>query len=173
MTDQQGPGSHVLYQDFLVDAGSGPRFLKFSLFLNSGAEFVTPGTLDFATAALNQQARVDIMTTSANLFSVAGGDVLQNLFQTQPGDPLTSGYTTYTIDVTSLLTAHVGQTLRLRFAEADNVFFMNFGVDDVAFVDRPSSDVVPEPSSLALVWGGLLPLLALRLRRRGAHPATA
>ena len=66
MTDQQGPGSHVLYQDFLVDAISGPRFLKFSLLLNSGADFVTPASLDFATPALNQQARVDILTTSAD-----------------------------------------------------------------------------------------------------------
>jgi len=165
MTDAQGPGSHVLYQDFVVDAAPGTRFLKFSLFLNSDADFRTPGTLDFATAALNQQARVDLMTTSGDPFSVTGGDILQNLYQTQPGDPLTSGYTPFMIDVTSLLSAHVGQTLRLRFAEVDNVSFMNFGVDDVAFVERGTGDLVPEPPSLALAASGLLPLVSARRRR--------
>jgi len=166
MTDAQGPGSHVLYQDFLVDAGTGPRFLKFSLFLNSDTDFRTPSSLDFATAALNQQARVDIMTTSPNAFSVAGGDVLMNVFQTQTGDPLTSGYTPFMIDVTSLLQAHAGQTLRLRFAEVDNVSFMNFGVDDVGFVTRDAGDLVPEPPSLALAVSGLIPLLGLLATRR-------
>lgn len=172
MTDQQGPGSHVLYQDFLVDAISGPRFLKFSLLLNSGADFVTPATLDFATPALNQQARVDILTTSADPFSVASGDILQNLFQTQVGAPLVSGYTTYTVDVTSLLQAHQGQTLRLRFADVDNVFFMNLGVDDVAFVEQDTGDLVPEPPSLALAVGGLLPVLGLLMARRRAAFST-
>ncbi|MGV3722207.1 MAG: PEP-CTERM sorting domain-containing protein [Actinomycetota bacterium] len=172
MTDQQGPGAHALYQDFLVDASANSRFIKFSLYLNSGFEFTNPGSLDFATPSLNQQARVDIMTASADPFSVAGGDVLQTLFQTQSSDPLESGYTSYLIDVTSLLQAHQGQTLRLRFAEVDNVSFLNFGVDDVGFVEQTTGDLVPEPSSLALAASGLLPLLSLTsLRRRRRVPA--
>jgi hypothetical protein len=173
MSDQQGPGAHALYQDFFVDASASARFIKFSLYLNSGVEFTNPGSLDFATPSLNQQARVDIMTTSADPFSVAGGDVLQTLFQTQSSDPLESGYTNYLIDVTSLLQAHQGQTLRLRFAEADNVSFLNFGVDDVAFVERNGGDLVPEPSSLALAASGLLPLLSLTSLRRRRRVAAA
>ena len=41
--------------------------------------------------ALNQQARVDIMEVGADPFSVAAGDVLQSLLQTNPGDPAISG----------------------------------------------------------------------------------
>src|SRR5262245_36153965 len=60
MTDAFGPGSHVLYQDFIV-AGTG-AFLSFNLFIGNRADrFATPATLDFSTPSLNQQARVDIL----------------------------------------------------------------------------------------------------------------
>src|SRR5215470_12306228 len=60
MTDAAGPGSHVLYQDFVVPAESAS--LSFSLFIGNRADrFVTPSTLDFSTPALNQQVRVDIL----------------------------------------------------------------------------------------------------------------
>src|SRR5215471_5978250 len=75
MTDAQGPGSHVLYQDFTATAGSAA--LSFALFIGNRADrFVTPATLDFSTPALNQQARVDIVRAAADPFSVAGADVL-------------------------------------------------------------------------------------------------
>jgi uncharacterized repeat protein (TIGR01451 family) len=140
MTDARGPGSHVLYQDIVIPAGSGPFTLAFALFVRNteGAdEFFVPGALtilDFATPELNQQARVDILLTSANPFSVAPADILQNLFTTSPGDPLVSGYTHFLVDVTALFLAHPGQTLRLRFADVDNVSPFNLGVDDVAVV---------------------------------------
>src|SRR5262245_31273861 len=161
MTDAQGPGSHVLFQDFVVPLAPGPYQASFALFLNSDAAFRNPASLDFSTPTLNQQARVDILTTAANPFSVAAADVLQNLFQTIPGDPQVSGYTNRVADVSALFQAHQGQTLRLRFAEVDNVSVFNLGVDNVAI------KAVPEPSSLALVGAALLPLLyAARKRRR-------
>jgi len=138
MSDANGPGSHVLYQDFVVPAGSGPFRLDFTLFVRNAegaGDFSVPAaltSLDFATPALNQQARVDVMTTAADPFSVAPADVLQNLFQTLPGDPLTSGYSVHSVDVTALFVAHAGETLRLRFAEVDNVAPFELGVDGVA-----------------------------------------
>ena len=42
-----------------------------------------------------------------------------------------SGYNTITVDLTSLLQANVGETLRLRFAEVDNLLFLNVGLDQV------------------------------------------
>lgn len=143
MTDAEGPGSHVLYQDFVVPTGGGPYALAFALFVRNAegaGNFYVPGaltTLDFATPALNQQARVDILTTVADPFSVAPADVLLNLFGTLPGDPLISGYTQHSVDVTALFQAHSGQTLRLRFAEVDNVSPFNLGVDAVAIVSSP------------------------------------
>ena len=152
MTDAEGPGSHVLYQDFLVPMIVSGAFVQFSLFINNTAEtFETPDHLDFATRDLNQQARVDILTATSDPFSVALGDVLQNLYQTEPGDPLTSGYTNFVVNVTSLLQAHAGETLRLRFADADNVQIFNLGVDNVDIVEN----VIPEPATYLLVAGAL------------------
>lgn len=162
MTDAQGPGSHVLYQDFVVPVTGGqPARLSFALFIGNRADrFAAPNHLDFSTPALNQQARVDILRPGADPFSVAAGDVLQNLFQTRPGDPLISGYNMISADVTALFAANAGQTLRLRFAETDNLNIFQFGVDNVAL------EIIPEPS-MALLFGlGALAGLA-RLRRRG------
>ena len=159
MTDALGPGSHILYQDFTVTAGSAA--LSFALFIGNRASleggftgFATPASLDFSTPTLNQQARVDILTTTADPFSVAVGDVLLNLYQTKVGDPLISGYNTITTDITALLAAHVGETLRLRFAETDNVSPFQLGVDNVRF-DQVQ---IPEPASI-LLFGAALALL--------------
>jgi hypothetical protein len=174
MTDAAGPGSHVLYQDFVVPISlAGPYFTRFSLFINNNngsPAFFTPAPalLDFATPKLNQQARVDIIRTSADPFSLAGGDILQNLYQTTAGDPLVSGYNSFLIPVTPLLQANPGQTLRLRFAEVDNVAPFNLGVDNVGI---DSVNAVPEPSSLITTLGVLL--IAAFVRRRRGQAATA
>ena len=155
MTDAFGPGTHILYQDFAVPAFVFGAVLRFSLFVNNdnGAPnfyVPAPAHLDFSTRDLNQQARVDILTTTADPFSANPADVLLNLYQTQPGDPLRSGYNTFMIDIAPLLQAHQGETLRLRFADADNVAPFNLGVDNVGISD------IPEPSTWMMMLGGLL-----------------
>jgi hypothetical protein len=160
MTDAFGPGSHVLYQDFVVP--SEGALLSFSLFIGNRADrFVTPATLAFDTTALNQQARVDIMRSGTGAFSVAAADIAQNLFQTTVGAPLVSGYTNFSFDLTSLFAANVGQTLRLRFAETDNLMQFQFGVDNVSL---ETVSAVPEPQSIQLIGTGLLVFLAIRRR---------
>ena len=159
MTDAGGPGSHLLYQDFVAS----PAILSFDLFVGNRADrFATPATLDFSTPALNQQARVDILRSGASPFSVAPADILQNLFLTPVGSPLVAGYTHFTFDLTSLLAVNAGLTLRLRFAETDNLAPFQFGVDNVA-LDTVVAAAVPEPASLLLLGTGLM---AFRLRRR-------
>src|SRR5689334_19189077 len=164
MTDAQGPGSHVLYQDFAVPtAPFGSAQLQFSVFVGNRAtafSVPSPASLDFSTAALNQQARVDILRGGTDPFSVTAADVLLNAYQTRVGDPLVSGYTTVNVDVTSVLAANAGNTLRLRFAETDNVFTFQLGVDNVSLVTTP----VPEPSSLILC--GLAALYGVGRYRR-------
>jgi len=156
MTDAAGPGSHILYQDFMVPTlvSNVPGLeLSFSLYVNNdrGApSFFNAANLDFSTPVLNQQARVDILRTTADPFSVNPADILQNLYQTNTSGPLVSGYTSFGFNLTSLLQANQGQTLRLQFAEVDNVAPFNFGVDAVSIND------VPEPSTWILVVGGLM-----------------
>ena len=163
MTDAEGPGSHVLYQDFVVPAVVGPTTLSFQLFVqNSAPDFFVADHLDFATPDLNQQARVDILLASSDPFSVSASDVLLPAFQTDPGDPLVSGYTEHSIDVTALLNAHPNTTLRLRFAEVDNVNIFQFGVDDVR-LGAPPTQAVPEPATHLLA---LAALLGIAWRRR-------
>jgi hypothetical protein len=165
MTDAMGPGSHVLYQDFVVPTGPlATTFLSFQLFIGNRAdEFFTPNpaTLDFSTPALNQQARVDILRAGTDPLSVDSADVLLNVYQTMPGDPAVSGYTPILADITALLQANAGNTLRLRFAEVDNVFTFQLGVDNVSIA------AVPEPATLAgAALGGLLTLAFVARRRR-------
>jgi hypothetical protein len=168
MSDALGPGSHVLYQDFIVPANLPGAVVSFSLYINNAApDFFAPPHLDFAGTdpdpllRLNQQVRVDLVDPAADVFSVAVGDVLQNLFQTLPGDALVSGYNSYSVDVSTLLQTLQGQTVRLRFAEVDNVFTLNLGVDAVEV------RVVPEPSTWLLTIGAIAALgLAGRRHRR-------
>ena len=125
-----------------------------------------PGVLaEFLSAALNQQARVDILGSGAGPFSLALADVLLNAFRTNVGDALISGYANVTVDVSSLLAANTGQTLRLRFAEVDNVGPFQFGVDNVSLEAETTTQLVPEPASLLLLGSGLA-AVALRRRRR-------
>lgn len=169
MSDAQGPGSHALYQDFVVPADAGAAQLSFALFVGNRADITgfsvpSPPTLDFAIAALNQQARVDLLRGGADPFSVAAGDVVANLFQTLPGDPLVSGYTTYSRDVGALLAGLVGETLRLRFSQTDNAAVFQFGVDAVSLSTGAVVGKVAAPQTTLLLAIGLAALWAARRR---------
>ncbi len=126
MTNQSGPGSHLLYRCGVLRSGS----ISFQLYLNNLAGiFTSPPTLD-PNAFPNQQFRADLVAAaaaSADPFTVAPGDVLLNLYQTQPGDPPVSGYLQVSDDASSL----VGQEVCLRFAEVDDLGNFDAGVDDV------------------------------------------
>jgi len=125
MTDMTGPGSHLLYQDFVVPPNA---ILSFDFYVQNlaGAWFVPePASLD-PNVVPNQQVRIDIMDPSAPVDDVGSG-VLLNLFVPQTSDPTIYGYVTASAD----LSAFAGQTVRLRFAEVDNQLFNLFGIDNV------------------------------------------
>ena len=142
MSDQFGPGSHILYRDITVPSRN--PILQFRLFVgNQAGAFFTPNNLDFSLVdpngqlIPNQQARVDIMNIAAGIQDVGAG-VLRNLYQTQPGDPpVMSGYNTFAFD----LSQFAGQTVRLRFSEVDNQFFFQLGVDAVSLFPALNSGI--------------------------------
>lgn len=162
MTDQTGPGSHVLYQDITVPANGGT--LNFDLFINNqAAEFVvpSPATLD-SVSEPNQQFRADIMSPTAGDFDVGAG-VLANIYQTNVGDPLTNGGY---VNVSFNLGAFAGQTVRLRFAEADNQLFFNAGIDNVRIVAPPLAVPVAGPFGLVVLALLLIVVAGIGFRMR-------
>lgn len=155
MTDQSNPGSHSLLQSFTVPSGASSVTISFEWFVDDHASgFFTPNSLDYNLSP-NEQARVDILTSGAGAFDL-GAAVVANLFQTNVGDPLVSGYNVFSTTLNGVLTP--GATYQLRFAEVDNQSYFQFGVDSVA-VDTP------EPGSLALAGFGLIGVAFFRLRR--------
>jgi hypothetical protein len=125
ISDQLEQSSQVLYQDIDVPAGFSIACSVIIYYENFAEGFVTAPDLSYTTAP-NQQARIDIMDPSADAFDVGAG-VLENLFQTNPGDPLTLGYTVLNFD----LSQYAGSTVRFRAAEVDTVSYFIFAIDDV------------------------------------------
>ena len=134
MTDQFGPGAHVLYQNVGLTAGDSLSF--WVDYENQAGLFCTPATLD-PFAACNQQFRVDLMKPFSDPFSVDPADLIENVFQTQVGDPVSLAPTL----VTTTTTFHKCTLVRVRVAEVDNQLFFNAGVDGFvvhhAFQSRP------------------------------------
>jgi hypothetical protein len=97
---------------------------------NVAHAYYSPPSLDDNTFP-NQQFRPDLVSAAAvaaNPFTVAPPDVLLHLYQTEPGDPVVSGYNTIAADTS----AFVQKDVCLRFAMVDNIFYVHAGVDSVS-----------------------------------------
>jgi PEP-CTERM motif len=154
VSDQGGPGCHVLLQSFTL-ASATTLTLSYQMFVNSQDGSFNPGNLDYTTTP-SEYGRVDLLTGTATPFSTAGADVLQTFYA--GNDPTINNpnpYTTYSYNLS--LTAG---TYQLRFGEVDNQLFFQMGVDNVSLV------AVPEPTTLALVGLSGLSLLLFRRQRK-------
>jgi hypothetical protein len=165
MTDQTSPSSSVLYQCVEIPAGATSAELSFQLYLLNLAKgkgkggYFSPPTLDpfiedekpidlafplgiGKGGEPNQQFRADIVSPGGmdgDPFTLAGSAVLMNVYQTDPGDPLESGYDPVTADLVAL----AGQEVCIRFALVDNVFYFNAGVDDVKLMVETGAEPTP------------------------------
>jgi hypothetical protein len=134
VADQVGPGSRILYRDIVI--GAGPVELDLTLwYRNRATRFFTPRELKpLAVSKPNQQLRIDLIKPTARIRSMAGEDILANVFRTRRGDANRIAPTPVQKD----LSAFEGQTVRLRIAEVDNQGNFQVGVDGVHLVDLPS-----------------------------------
>jgi hypothetical protein len=139
-TSQRGAGSHVLYQDVTLEPRSTHILKLYIYWVNTASSFLSPSpaTLSYTDAA-NQQYRIDVMNPSAAVTSVAPGDVLTPIFQSQPSEPRTQAPKEITAD----LSAFAGQTVRIRLAEVDNHGFLSAAADDVRIESKPIAVVAP------------------------------
>ena len=144
VSDQTGVSGQALLQSFTKTAGAHSLTLEFDWFDNTHAAF--NGT---AINGSQQVGRVDILTASAGAWDVTGG-VVQNLLLnagSATGYGTTIPWQHSSFDLSGLAAG----TYQLRFANGQNSFFQEFGVDNVRLTAE-----VPEPSSIALLGLGLL-----------------
>jgi hypothetical protein len=152
VSDQGGPGCHVLLQSFTL-ASATTLTLSYQMFVDSQDGSFNTGTLDY-TGGPNEFGRVDLLTGTATPFSTAGADVLQTFYagnDPQANNP--NPYTTYSYNLSL-----AAGTYQLRFGEVDNQLYFQMGVDNVS--------LVPEPTTLALVGLSGLSLLLFRRQRK-------
>jgi hypothetical protein len=156
VSDTSGPGTHALIQTFTVQTVPIATTLSFQLFANNwaGAAVVHPAGLDYTVGA-NQHARVDLLSGTAGVFDTGAG-VLGNFFIGSDTGFTANGFTAYSFDISSLITAP--GTYQLRFSQVDNQGVFNLGLDNVSILA-----VIPEPGPSLLAWSAACGLM---LRRR-------
>jgi hypothetical protein len=136
VTSQGGPGLHILYQDVALEPYYTHQ-LSLIAYYRSAAPLITPDPETFGTDTTpNQQYRIDVINPAAPIDTVNPADILATVFATKTGDPQELGPTTFTAD----LTPFGGQTVRLRFAEADNQLFLAASTDNVLILSTPPSN---------------------------------
>ncbi len=142
MSTQSFKGSHVLYQDIALPALATKITLTYDLFIYTHGGFANQPTLDFNILP-NTQFRADVVDPAAPVDDMGSG-VLLNVYQSKPGDLRYAPYAMQTAD----LTQFAGRTIRLRFAQVDNVDCFNAGLDNVSIT--VDACPVAAPSQLAI-----------------------
>ncbi|MEQ8515355.1 MAG: hypothetical protein RIC38_07105, partial [Chromatocurvus sp.] len=172
-TSQGGPGSSFLTQDFTVQAGTNRIFFDIAI-NNDGGSFVTPDPISFDfSGSSNQQARFDILAPGASFDTEDPADIIATGFQTQPGDPLSSDWERFDIDVSAELAPFVGQTVTLRFVQVDNQGFFNLAIDNLSVGNAPPPDAGGEAESIPVMPHWLLLLLVLGVAKMGTRRTPA
>jgi hypothetical protein len=135
IADEVDVDAEILYQDIALEPGFSGTLTFSWFYLNHANAFVTPQTLD-PLSGPNQQVRIDLVSPTADQWSVAPSDILVPIAATHVGDPNSIAATAVTID----LTPFAGQTVRLRFAAAQTEGYLQAGADNVVVT---STVVVP------------------------------
>ncbi|NEO45177.1 MAG: PEP-CTERM sorting domain-containing protein [Moorea sp. SIO4A3] len=155
VTHHFGPGSHVLFQDIVLEAGFTHE-LSFDWFAQDfdwsaqdtlGVGLMDAGTMDFNVGA-NQHFRVDLVSADFDDWFGQSSDagVLANILSPVADPSPVNGFNTTTFD----LTPWAGSTVRLAFRQVQTQLFLNSGVDAVSIKSEATSEStsVPEPASV-------------------------
>jgi D-alanyl-D-alanine carboxypeptidase len=126
VTDMNGPGTLILYRDLKLD---GRFMLHLTVFHAGSFGFSSPQTLAYDEPEDNQQFRIDLVAPSAPIDSLAGGEVLVNVFRTSTSEPYQRQPTAVKVDVSPW----AGRKVRLRLAVTDNRGPLRVGVDNIRF----------------------------------------
>ena len=141
-SSQVGPGSNIMCEAMLVPSGITSATLSWNdRIQNRALVFSDP----------NQEYRVEITD--------AGGTPIQEIFSTNPGDPLIQlGPNNRSFDVTLLLQSLEGQNIRLKITQQDNLLNFNVNIDDISLIIETGP-----------VGGELLPIDSTALILAGAQ----
>jgi hypothetical protein len=131
--------STALYQEIAVPSNQSVS-CSLIYYYNSFGELISRQGLE-CDENNNQTARIDIMKPGSGAFDTGDG-VLENLYQTEPADPMTPGYTTLNFD----LTEYAGSTIGLSIATAPSFSgVLQFMVDDVTCSTGLGEEPEPQP----------------------------
>jgi hypothetical protein len=113
-----GAGLHLLSENVIVPEDISSATLSWSdRIRNHSSSFSDP----------NQEWRVLVQNTS--------GGLIQEVFSTNPGDPLQQiGPNHRSFDLTSLFQSLAGQTVQISFQQQDNQGYFNVSLDDVSLL---------------------------------------
>ena len=162
--NQSGPSQNIFWQSIIVPDNLLTATFSFDYaYQNFAPDFSNPSTLSINNG-INQQFRVEILLGTALFDSVALSDIAYSAVQTNPGNNALQAWTSFNQDITSALMSLQGQSVLIRFAQADNQGPFDIGFDNVAIVAETTS--VPEPSTIAIFALGMMGLAARRFKKK-------
>ena len=147
-SSQTGPGQNNIFsQSINLPTSFVSATLSWSDRIQNFANFSDP----------NQEFRMSLVDSIGNPIST--------IFSANPGDPLVQlGPNNRSFDVTSLIQPFAGQGIGIRFEQQDNLGFFNATIDNVSL--EVQSEVIPEPTSLAIFGFGAMGMIGIRRRRK-------
>jgi len=153
VSDQFGPGTHVITQSFTAAANTG-YLLSFYMFVNDyatafGADTQYGGEADLIAGGANP-----LLAPMTTQFYYADTQVIGGI---------PNPYVHTSLDITGDVIA--GNTYQLRFLESDSTSPLNVGVDDVSLI-ATSTSTVPEPKLLFFPLALLAGIVVYQTRRK-------
>lgn len=148
VADETGETSTILYQEVALEPGFTHTLSLDYWVINEGGGWIAPdpNTFSYGTPN-NQQARIDIIKSSAAADTTDPADILRTIYAPTSGDSLILDWSHSSVDLSPL----AGQSVRIRFVDVNNAGYLQLGVDNVAITSVPQAAPDPGPPLLKIV----------------------